>query len=312
MKAAQYNQYGGPEVIEIKENAPEPKAGDGQVLIEIHAASLNPFDWKVRAGYMKDMMPMQFPVTIGGDFAGIVKEVGTGVTDFKVGDEIFGTAGIPNGGSGSIAEIAAAKASAIAKKPSDANFEEAASLPLTGASAVQGIEEHINLQNGQKIMINGGAGGIGTMAIQIAKSKGAYVAATAGTDDVEYVKGLGADEIIDYKSENFWEKLKDFDAVFDMVGGETADKLFDVVKNGGVIVSMVGQPNPDLATQKGVTAIGEGTKTTTEHLNRVRELIENGTIKPTIDKVYPLDQTRQAFEHLEKQSARGKIVVKIR
>src|SRR5438128_728723 len=138
MKAAQYNQYGGSEVIEINENAPEPNLGEGQVLVEVYAASLNPFDWKVRAGYMKDMMPLQFPVTIGGDHAGIVKEVGEGVTDFKEGDEVFGTAGVANGGSGSLSEFAVANAGAVAKKPGNINFEEAAALPLTGASAVQG------------------------------------------------------------------------------------------------------------------------------------------------------------------------------
>jgi len=312
MKAAQYNKYGGPEVIEINQNAPNPSAGSGQVLVEVYAASLNPFDWKLRNSYMKEMIALQFPVTLGGDFSGVVVAIGEGVYEFKIGDEVYGQALVINGGSGACAEFAAAKDLNIAHKPKSINHIEAASLPLVGASAIQVLEEHIKLKSGQKILIHGGSGGIGTIAIQLAKSKGAYVATTVGTENVEFAKGLGADEVIDYKTQKFEDLLKDFDAVFDTVGGETLEKSFEVLKRGGVIVSMLGAPNPELAKQYNVTAIGQMTNTNAKRLTRLAELVDNGTIKAQVDKVFPLDETREAFEYLEKGHPRGKVVVKIK
>lgn len=312
MKAAQYNKYGGVEVIEINNNAPKPTAALGQVLVEVHAASLNPIDWKVRNGYFKSM-PITFPVTIGGNFSGVVTKLGENASGFKVGDEVFGQSLILNGGSGSLAEFTVSNVANTALKPKTVNHIEASSLPLVGASAIQALEEHIGLgkAGNKKILIHGGAGGIGTIAIQLAKHIGAYVATTVSADDKEYVKNLGADQAIDYKNEKFEDVLKDFDAVFDTVGGKVTDRSFKALKRGGILVSMLGEPSPELAKQYGVTVIGEMTKTDTNHLVRLTELVDKGVIKPQVDKIFSLDQTRKAFEHLEKGHPRGKVVIKI-
>lgn len=313
MRSAQYNRYGGPEVIEINNNVQSLSAGKGQVTVEVYATSLNPFDWKLREGFMKQMVPLKFPFTIGGDFSGVVTKLGTSVDrSFKVGDEVYGQALVLTGASGAIAEFATVNVSNSALKPENIDFVTAAALPLVGSSAIDALEEHIGLKSGNKILIHGGAGGIGHIAIQMAKRLGAYVAATASSIDIEFVRSLGADEVIDYKTQKFEEILQDFDAVFDTVGGQTTDKSFKVLKKGGIIVSMLGAPNPELAKQYGVTAIGQNTKITSAKLNRLTELADIGAIKPHIDKVFPLEQTRKAFEYLEKGHPRGKVVVKIK
>ncbi len=312
MKAAQINSYGGPDVIQINENTPKPTLKSGQILVENYAASINAIDWKFRAGYLQKMAPVPLPVTLGGDFAGIVTEVNEGVSDFKVGDEVYGQAIVLNGGSGSMAQYVVANGANTALKPKTANFEEASALPLVGVSALQALEEHINLTKGQKILIHGAAGGIGHIAIQFAKSLGAYVATTVKAKDFGFVKGLGADEAIDYTSNKFEELLKDYDSVFDTVGGETTDKSFQVLKKGGIIVSMLGQPNEELAEKYGVTAIGQGTKTDTAHLNHLSKLVDSGRIKVHIDKVFPFEQVKEAFTYQEKVHPRGKVVIKVR
>lgn len=309
MKAIQINKYGGIDVLEINENVPKPAPGNGQVLVEIHAASINPVDWKIREGYLKDMAPLQFPVTMGGDFAGVVTELGEGVTDFKTGDEVFGSALSLAGGSGAYADYATTGIKNITHKPKNLNFEEAASLPLVGSSAVQALEEHIKLSSGKKILIHGGAGGIGHIAIQVAKAHGAYVATTVSADDKDFVSALGADQAIDYHKENFEDLLKDYDAVFDCVGGETTNKSFQVLKRGGILVSMLGEPDKNLAEKYGVTGVGQFTQTNTAHLNRLRELAEAGKIKVNIDKVFPLNAAPEAFKHLEESHPRGKVVL---
>jgi len=313
MRSAQYNRYGGPEVIEINNNVQSLSAGKGQVTVEVYATSLNPFDWKLREGFMKQMVPLKFPFTIGGDFSGVVTKLGTSVDrSFKVGDEVYGQALVLTGASGAIAEFATVNVSNSALKPENIDFVTAAALPLVGSSAIDALEEHIGLKSGNKILIHGGAGGIGHIAIQMAKRLGAYVAATASSIDIEFVRSLGADEVIDYKTQKFEEILQDLDAVFDTVGGQTTDKSFKVLKKGGIIVSMLGAPNPELAKQYGVTAIGQNTKITSAKLNRLTELADSGAIKPHIDKVFPLEQIRKAFEYLEKGHPRGKVVVKIK
>ncbi len=312
MKAVQINAYGTNDVLEISENAPKPSLKQGQVLVEDHVASFNPFDWKIRAGYLKEMAPLQFPATLGGDFAGRVCELGDGVSDFKIGDKVYGQAITLNGGSGSFAEVLAANTANTAQKPASINFVEAGALPLVGVSSVQVLEEHIKLQSGQKILIHGGAGGIGHIAIQVAKALGAYVATTVSTDDIEFVKKLGADEVIDYKNQVFEEILKDVDSVFDTVGGEATDKSFQVLKHGGFIVSMLGQPNQELAQKYGVYAIGQNTVTNTKSLNRLTELVDSGKIKVHINQVFPLEQVKEAFACLEEGHPRGKVVLKIK
>ena len=311
MKALQIRQYGGKDVLELNQNVAKPVVGDGQVLVEVHAASLNPVDWKIRAGYLKEMAPLTMPATLGVDVCGIVAEVGTSASAFKVGDRVYGYASRLSGGSGSFAEFVVAKISTVAPAPQKGTFVEAAALPLVGASALQAIEQHIKLQRGQKILIHGGAGGIGSLAIQAAKSIGAYVATTASVDERAYVQELGADEVIDYKKDAFEEKLKDFDAVFDTIGGDTTEKSLKVLKKGGVLVSMLGQPSQESAKKSGVTAIGQSTHTTTAVLRRLAQLVDSGAIKIRVAKVFPLEKATEAFQLVEAGHPRGKVVLEI-
>lgn len=317
MKAVQVSKYGDSSVLEVKVDVPKPSPQKDQILVEVHGVSLNPFDWKLRSGMLAQMIPLKFPVTWGGDFSGVVMEIGEGISEYKAGNEVFGSAIVLNGGSGSFAQFLVANTANVARKPKTVDYLQAASLPLVGSSAIQALEDHIKLQSGQKILIQGGVGGIGSIAIQVAKAMGAYVATTVSSDDREYVKSLGADEVIDYQNQHFEEILKDFDAVFDTVGGETTDKSFQVLKKGlpagrqgGVLVSMLGQPNEELAQKYGVTAIGQNTQTNTRHLKRLAHLVDSGKIKPQIDRVFSLEQVKEAFDHLEKGHPRGKVVLK--
>ncbi len=307
MKAAQIAQFGHADQIKVVE-ADKPVLKPGQVLVEVHAASINPFDTKVREGAIPSL---KLPVTLGGDIAGVIAEVGDGVTDAKVGDKVYGQANAVAGNSGAFAEYAATGASQVNHMPANVDFRQAAALPLTGLSALQVINNHMHLQSGQKILIHGGAGGIGTMAIQIAKHLGAYVATTATGDGLAYVKGLGADEVIDYKNQQFEQQLSDYDAVFDTVGGETYANSFRVLKPGGIVVSMLEQPNQELVQQYGVSAEYQQTRTTPEDLKTLADLVEQGVVTVHIDATYPLDQVQQAFEAREGGSVKGKIVIDI-
>jgi len=312
MKAAQINKYGGSEVVEINKNAPEPALSRGHLLVEVHAAGVNPVDWKTREGYMKQMVPLQFPATLGGDFSGVVEEVGEGAPGFKKGDEVYGHASISRGGSGSFAEFTSADAKATAHKPKSISHVEAAALPLTGVSAWQALVEHIGLSRGKKILIHGGAGGIGSTAIQMARYLGAYVATTVSARDIPYVKELGADEAIDYKNQSFDEMLNDYDAAYDTVGGETYVRSFRVLKGGGIIVSMLEQPRSDLMERYGVNAIGQLTQVTSERLSKLAELVDKRVIKVYVDRTFPLEQAGEALEYQQKGHPRGKVVLKIK
>lgn len=311
MKAAQINEYGDPSVVQVVD-VPRPTVGGGQVLVEVYAASLNPFDSKVRSGAMKDIIPLQFPVTLGGDIAGVVAEVGEGVTEFAAGDKVYGSANAVGGDSGAFAEYALTRTGEVGKMPINLDFQQAAALVLVGVAALQGLTQHIKLQSGQKILIHGGGGGIGAVAIQLAKHIGAYVATTASGDDIAYTKQLGADQIIDYKTENFAELLQDFDAVFDTVGGEIFEQALSILKPGGTAVSMVSQLNETKASELGVTAILQNTHTTTTDLNELSKLVEAGVIAPRIGQVFPLDKISEAFTDRESGAISGKVVIQIR
>lgn len=302
MKAIQIDAYGGSEVFTIRENVPTPESKEHQLLVEVKAASINPFDIALISGIFKDQMPLAFPVTVGGNFAGIV---------VQTGEEVYGNALVLTGGSGAFAKMATVSPGSIAKKPTTIVFAEAAALPLVGASAVQALEEHMHLKKDQKILIHGGAGGIGHIAIQLAKVHGAYVVTTVRTECREFALSLGADEVINYTREDFSLKCKDFDAVFDTAGGDVAAKSFPVLKKGGILVSMTGQPDQTLAKKYEVTAIGQATKTDTAHLDRVRELVDNGKIKVQVDKTFTLDQAKEAWEYQKSGHPKGKVVVLI-
>ena len=310
MIAVQINSFGGYEGLTINNNAPKPVPTPDQVLVEVNAASLNPVDKGIAAGYLKEMVHL--PATLGGDFSGVIVQVGEAVSDFKKGDKVYGQAIILNGGSGSFAQYVAANADNTALQPKQISFVEAASLPLAGASALQAIEGHIKLKAGQKILIHGGAGGIGSIAVQIAKSLGAFVASTASAKDKDYVKSLGADKVIDFRSENFEDILKDYDAVFDTFSGDTTTRSFKVLKKGGIIVSMLAPPDPKLAEKYQVTAIGQMTNTNTKKLNHLTDLVNAGKLKPQVDKIYSLNQTTEAFKYLAEGHPKGKVVIRIK
>ncbi|HSW99469.1 MAG TPA: NADP-dependent oxidoreductase [Patescibacteria group bacterium] len=311
MKAAQISEYGDASVIKVTEvERPTPK--DGQVVVEVYASSLNPFDSAVRSGYVQQNMPLKLPVTIGGDISGVVTEVGAGAEGFSVGDKVYGQANVVAGNSGAFAEYAATAAAQVAKAPSNLSFTEIASLPLVGVSALQALTQHINLRSGQKIFINGGAGGIGQVAIQMAKHIGAHIATTATGEEMDAVKALGADEIIDYKTQDFAEILSDYDAVFDTVGGELFTKTLSTLKQGGIAVSMAGQADEAKVKELGVTAISQFTHVTTDALNQLRELIESGVVKPNIGKVFSLEEIQEAFTARETGSVKGKVVLEIK
>lgn len=312
MKAAQYSEYGDPSVIKINE-IEKPSLSPAMMLVEVHAASLNPFDYKVRRGYLKDTMPLDLPITIGGDYSGTVIEVGSEVTEFKPGDELYGQASVFGGATGSIAEFALAKPASSSIKPRNTDFLEAASLPLTGCSAIQALEDHIKLSSGQKILIHGGAGGIGTLAIQIAKHLGADVITTVGTDDVEIAKALGADEVIDYKTQQFENIVKDVDAAFNATGqAESSNKSFQVLKKGGVLVSMNRDFDEELANKFGANVIAQNSQVTTDRLERLAKYVEDGIVKPQVDRVFELEEVASAYEYLETGHPKGKVVVRIK
>lgn len=309
MKAAQYSRYGGPEVIEVK-NLDKPKPKEGQLVVKIKAAAVNPFDWKVRRGYKKDAIPIKLPITIGADFAGIVSEVPVGVNAFNIGDDVYGSVSVLNGGSGAMAEFASANTNSIALKPTVLDYEQSAAIVLVGISTMQALDQ-LDLDEGKKLLIHGGAGGIGSSAIQYAKHLGVYVATTVRADDKDFVTELGADEVIDYETQDFAQLLKDFDAVFDTVGGETYAKSFNVLNEGGMIVSMNEQPNEKLAREHKITAVLLSSKVDTNSLNELRKVIEKSVIKPQIDKIFPLDHAAEAFEYQESGHPKGKVVVRV-
>lgn len=309
MKAARFKEYGGPSVIEVVETE-KPVTLPGKVLVEVHAASLNPFDSKVRAGVMKEMIPLALPVTSGGDIAGVVAEVGDGVTGFAPGDKVYGAAAAVAGHSGAFAEFALTSPNELGRMPANVDFKEAAALVLVGVSAVQGVMEHLNLQPGQKIFIHGAAGGIGAVAVQIAKHVGAEVTGTATGAGVDYVKSLGADKVVDYKTEDFATLSQQFDAVFDMVGVDF-DKTLPLLKPGGVALTMIGQPNEALAQELGVRVMRQGTETTTQRLDKLTQLVEAEVVKPHVGQVFPLEQAREAFMARE-SGAQGKVVLEVR
>jgi alcohol dehydrogenase len=321
MKSAQIKTYGDSEVLEINPNAPSPnEESKGKVLLSVKAAGVNPSDWKLREGFFKQIVPLQFPATLGMDFSGVIEKVGVGVaSDLKQGDDVYGQAGVMAGGSGAFAEMALANADKITHKPKTLTHEQAAGLPLVGVSAWQALVETVGLTKGQKILIHGGAGGIGSISIQLAKHLGAYVATTVSINDIQFVKEeLGADEVIDYKTQKFEDVLPhDFDAVFDTVGGETYTRSFKVLKrgggggssSGGIIVSMLEQPVQELMDQFGAKAVFLFSQVNRERLTKLAEWVDQNNIRVNVERTFPLDEARSALDYQRDVHPRGKIVL---
>jgi len=310
MKAVQILEY-GEDVVEINPNAEMPSLSSGKLLIKVNAAGVNPFDWKVTLGYVSQGKTLSSPMTIGGDFAGTVSDVGEGVDRYRRGDPVYGSGIVLSGGSGAFAEYLITGEHLLSEKPKKANDIEAAALPLVGVSALDVISNKVNLKKGQKILIHGGSGGIGSMAIQIAKYLGAYVATTGRKGKADYLKALGANEIIDYRNEKFEERLSDFDAVFDTVGGDTYERSFQVLKKGGMIVSMLEQPDKELMEKYGVNALGQFTKINSEDLKKLAELYDQGIITINIDRTFPLDKAGDALKYQRESSVTGKVVIEM-
>ncbi len=311
MRAAQITEYGGTDVLAYIATAEQPTPTAKQVLVEVYAAGVNPFDWKVREGLMRSMAEPVLPATLGGDCAGIVSAIGDEVTDFEVGQAVYGQAGALSG-KGSYAEFTCVKASSLALKPESVDFVTAAALPLASVSAYQALVDHMQLQAGQRILIHGGAGGIGTLAVQLAKQRGAYVITTATAADRDFVIGLGADEVIDYQSQDFADVVSNLDAVYDTIGGETNKKSYGLLKPGGVLVSMVEPADDALIAEHQITYTYQFTGVTTERLSEIAALVDAGTLKIHVDKVFPLESAAEALEYLKTSHPRGKVVIQVR
>jgi NADPH:quinone reductase-like Zn-dependent oxidoreductase len=311
MKAAQITQYGDASVVAVRKDIPRPSAGGGKVLVEVHAASLNPVDSSIRLGYMHQMAPLPFPATLGTDIAGIVVETDPTTGGFKAGDKVFGTASVLAGGSGAFAEYATVPAGFLAKVPAKLGFTEAAALPLAGISALQALET-LKPGKGNTILILGGSGGIGTIAVQLAKHLGARVIATSRGSSVDYVKSLGADQVIDVEKTPLPAGLRELDFVFDTAGGEAYKSAFAMLKKGGTIVTLATRPDAELAAKYGVTALGQMTEVTTARLDRLAQLISTGAVKVHVDRVFSLDEVQDAFRAREAGHVKGKIVLQIR
>jgi alcohol dehydrogenase len=315
MKSIQIKRYGGSDVIEVNDKASIPSPSAGKILVNVKASGVNPVDWKIREGYMQQMIPLQFPSTLGIDISGVVKQIGekeNEPSDFKQDDEVYGQASVFSGGSGAFAELALADKDSIAHKPKTLNYEEAAALPLVGVSAWQALVENIGLSKDKKILIHGGAGGIGSIAIQLAKHLGAYVATTVSTNDKQFVQELGADQVIDYTKENFEDMIHEYDAVFDTVAGETYKRSFRVLKKGsGIIVSMLEQPNSELMNQYGVKAVFLFSQVNRQRLTKLAEWVDQNNIKVNIDKTFSLDDAAKALDYQKDVHPRGKVVLTV-
>jgi NADPH:quinone reductase-like Zn-dependent oxidoreductase len=306
MKAVRIHEYGSPDVL-LYENAPRPVPGTGEVLVRVHATSINPIDWKIRAGYMKDWIPFTFPAILGWDLSGVVDSVGTGVTAFKKGDEVFAMPEINR--NGAYAEYIVVKAELLAAKPAALDHAHAAAVPLAGLTAWHGLFEFAGLKAGQRVLIHGAAGGVGTYAVQLAKWKGAYVLGTSSGRNLELVKSLGADEAIDYTAGPFEQKAKDIDIVFDTIGGDTQDRSWKVLKKGGVLASTVGQPAADKAAAAGAVGKSIQNRPDAKILSEMAKLFDQGSLKVTVGMQLPLNEARRAHEASQGGHARGKIVL---
>ena len=311
MRAAQISEYGGAEVLQYNDQVMQPESGKGQVLVEVHAAAVNPFDYKVRDGLMQSMASLTFPATLGGDCAGVISALGEGVEGLAVGQEVFGQAGALSG-KGSYAEYTVVKASQLASKPRTVDFVTAAAYPLVSASAYQALVDTMQIKSGQRILIHGGAGGIGTIAIQLAKHFGAHVITTATANDMEFVRGLGADQVIDYTTQDFADLVSDLDAVYDLVGGETNAKSYALLKAGGSLVSMVAPADEDLVEKHQISYTHQFTKVNPERLAAIAELIDAGSLSINIDKTFSLEKAGEALEYLKTEHPRGKVVIQVR
>lgn len=326
MKALQITKYGDLKDSLQFADVDKPQISNSEILIAVRAAALNPIDYKMAQGYLKEILPLDLPVGIGYDVSGEVVEVGSGVKDFKVGDEVYSR--VPQEYMGTVAEFVAVDSKVVAQKPENITFEKAASLPLTGLTAIQALEK-VGLKKDDRILIHAGSGGVGSFAVQYAKDKGAIVYTTTSSTNLEWVKALGADRVIDYKNENYKEVANDLDIVFDTLGGDYTFEAFDIIKKGGRVTTIVGPPDPESAKQMGIenyempeklNKLIEEKSAKYRHtwmqpnagqLNEIKTMVEDRTIRPTIDLVYSFGDAVKAFEYLATGRAQGKVIVSL-
>ncbi len=307
MKAVRIHEFGGADVLKL-EDLPKPVAGPGEVLIEVRAASVNPVDYKIREGKYPSVTADTLPVTLGRDVAGAIDALGEGVTAFQAGDQVYAMLPPDRGG---YAEWVRAPADVCAIKPATLDMVQAASVPLAALTAWQGLFAHGGLKAGQRVLIHGASGGVGSFAVQFAKTRGAEVFATASAQNRAFVECLGADRVIDYHAERFEQIVRDADLVYDLIGGETQDRSWQVLKRGGALVSTVRQPDAAKAAAAGVSAKRYSARPDGGQLHEIAALIDAGRVKVTIDAVYTLDDAAEAERHLEDDHVVGKVVLKV-
>lgn len=309
MKAIRIHNYGGPEVLKYEE-APRPEPHAGEVLIRVHATSVNPIDWKVRAGYMKDFQPHSFPLILGWDVSGVIKEVGPNVSRFKKSDEVYSLPDHTR--NGAYAECIVVRESEVALKPNALHHVRAAAVPLATLTAWQALFDTAELQRGQRVLIHGGAGGVGHFAVQLAKWKGAYVIATSSAKNHELLYKLGADEVIDYSTQRFENVARNINVVLDTIGGDTQERSWQVLEKGGILVSLVQPPSENKGKEHGVRGIRLGARLNGQELAEIAKIIDAGKLAPVIDRILPLSEARRAHELSQSGHAHGKIVLRVK
>ncbi|ESX07453.1 NADP-dependent oxidoreductase [Mesorhizobium sp. M0179] len=333
MKAFVVDKYNKKGILRLAE-MPEPELLDNDVLVEVHAAGVNLLDSKIRTGEFKLILPYRRPFILGHDVAGRVVRVGSKVRKFKPGDAVY--ARPRDGRIGTFAEFIAIDEADVALKPANLSMEEAASIPLVGLTAWQALIERAGLKTGQKIFIQAGSGGVGTFAIQLAKHLGAIVATTAGAASNDLVRDLGADVVVDYRKDDFEKILSGYDVVLNSQDAKTLEKSLTVLKPGGKLISISGPPDPEFAWKQGLNVVlrlllrllSRGIRTKAkrrgvgfsflfmsaqgEQLSKITSLIEDGAIRPVVDRVFPFEATNEALAYVETGRAKGKVVVKVR
>ncbi len=311
MRAVQFHTYGGPEQL-IVERVPRPEPQAGEVLVRVYAAGVNPIDWKVRKGLFKDVMPLSLPYTPGNEFAGNIELLGAGVTTFQQGQAVYG-----RGGRGTYAEYAIAAADSLMHKPRTISFDQAASVPVGARTAWIALFILADLQARQRVLIHGAAGGVGNYAVQLARWKGAHVIGTASQDNLEFVRSLGAETVIDYDATPFEHVVHEVDVVVDPVGGETQDRSWPLIKPGGMLVAIGHPPVEDMARRYGVRTLSTVAnqraplRISTEPIEAISSLLESGMLLPQPGKVFPLEEAGKAQAFSETGHGRGRIILRV-
>lgn len=304
MKAIQIRRHGHAEQMTMA-TVTRPKASAGQILVKILDAGVNPVDWKIREGYMKDVRPTSFPFTMGQDFSGEVVAVGAGVAGFSKGDKVFGFA------AGSYAEYALATPEGLVHLPASVDPVEAASIPTAGLTAWQIVTDVANLTDGQTVLIHGAAGGVGSFAVQFARQAGARVIASASRDDFPYLQDLGAEQCIDYKSERFEDSVKNVDVVIDLVGGDTLKRSYGVVKPKGLVVTTVGPGDDIEASEHKSRVVQFIMRRDAGELEQIGRLVDEGVVKPRVSKIMPLSEARNAENLSQLGHPHGKLILRV-